>query len=70
LRFSVRSESSVQKEAGLGVLNHPSQTLLEILACHGTAPQNVPPMRSDLIQSQALVGVKSVLIENEFDDNN
>lgn len=46
------STKSVQEQTGLCIRHHPRQPFLEILPRHGAAPQHIPPMRLDLVQSQ------------------
>lgn len=46
--------SSVEEKTIFGVLDHPLETLLEVLAGHCAAGQDRPLVRSDAVQLQAL----------------
>lgn len=45
---------SIQEQPVLRILNDPLQSLLQVLACHRRARQDVPFMRLDAVESQSL----------------
>lgn len=57
--------SSVEEQASFGILHDPIQAFLQVLACHRTTPQNVPPVSADLVQSQGLADKLSARASTE-----
>lgn len=51
------STSSVQEQPRLCILHNPGQALVEVLARHCAALQQVPPMGPDLVKLQCLRGL-------------
>lgn len=48
------NQDLVQEQPVLGILYHPVQALVEILACHGAAWEDAPFVSLDQIQLEAL----------------
>lgn len=51
---------SVEKETSLSIIDNPGQPFFQVLARHGAAPQDVPPMRPNFIKPERLAAGKSV----------
>lgn len=59
LDYRWENDSLVQEQPVLGILYHPAQALVEILACHSAAGENNPFMCLDHVQLKALTSIDS-----------